>query len=90
MLACEPVVGGVLSFGKYNTVTTITVNLKGGKTAVKGGKIPPLPRPPTRKYPDVHVYMVPVLYCHCELHLQVLCIIVLVACLVKRRLSTQF
>ena len=31
---------GVLSFGKY---TIITANLKGGKTAVKGGRFPPFP-----------------------------------------------
>ena len=36
---------GVVSFGKYNTLNIITANLKGGKTAVKGGKIPPSPAP---------------------------------------------
>ena len=37
----------------YLLENIITVNLKGGKTAVKWGKIPPFP--PTRKYPVVIV-----------------------------------
>ena len=45
--------GGRGVFGVYylleNIIHYFTTNLQGGKTAVKGGKIPPFP--PTRKYP---------------------------------------